>query len=368
MEANWLEIKRFLNDYKKSIIVGATVIAIIFTILIYVVGTFKEDAQAEEKEDFQVSTEEILNDAQPAYFQLYVEYEDGTAYGNPSIINQYFNLSSIKEKIKVDTGIDIESIEEEILLDEESDEIETINVTRNDSSYLLTATFNLGNERDNLTIAKYYYNLLYSDDFSILEGKKTYIFQEPMLAKKNKLELDAKKLEEKRKDSEEYPLVKKAIKHFKNGLVGFLLGVVLMIGIYLLKTLFGKTLDYSFAYDLDENDKFILYDKILKNEEIVSQFVAAPFGNHKLILSERKIDNKDLQLFTANKTITTKDRKNDFILLEETKSLTELNLSNHITEIIIVIYPNITTRKWYRTQKWLAEINGLPTKVIQMNQ
>lgn len=368
MESNWIEIKRFLKDYKKNIFFGSAIIAIIFTILMYVVGIFKTGAQQEGKEDFEVDSEEILNDAQPAYFQIYVEYEDGTAYGNPAIINQYFNLTSIKEQIKKDTGIDIQSIEEEVFLSDLSDQIEIINVTRNDSSYLLTATFNLGSEQDNLLIAEYYYNLLYSEDFSILEDKKTYVFQEPMLTNTSKLELEAKKLEEIRKVSEGNSPAKKIFVHLKNTLIGLLLGVVATIGILLLKTIFGKTLDYSFAYDFDENDNFILYDEALANEKIISQFVAAPFSDRKPVVSEVKINNKDFKLLIRNGQSPTNNQEINQIQLDEFHSLTDINWIDNITEVIIIIYPRITTREWYRTQKWLAEINELPMKVIQINQ
>lgn len=368
MEENWLEIKRFLNDYKRNIFIGSAIIAILFTVSIYLIGTLKGEDQLEEQEDYEVESEELLNDAQPAYFQIYIEYEDGTAYGNASIINQYFNLNSTKEKIKQDTRINIKSIEDEISFSDMSDKIKIIHVTRNDSSYLMTATFNLGNEQDNLIVAKYYFNLLYSEDFSILADKKMYIFQEPMLAEKKKVNMDLKKLEEQRKEGDEYSSVKEALIQFKNITIGFFLGIVIMIGLFLLKAIFGKTLDYSFAYDLEENDKFILYDKLLKNEDLVCQFIAVPFGKRKVIVSEQKTHTEKLELFTTNKQVTFNSEENKKIVLDEIESLTELDTIENVTEIIIVISPKRTSRKWYRTQKWFAEINGLSTKVIQINQ
>lgn len=367
MESNWLEIKRFLNDNKKTILIGSTVLALFFASAMYLVAALKEESVEETKQDFEVPAEEIFNDAQPAYFQIFIEYEDGTAFGNPSIINQYFNLNSVKEDVKKNTGIDIKAVEEEVSLSDLSDEIEVVNVVRNDSSYLLTAVFNLGDEQDNLAVAEYYYKLLYSDEFSILADKKSYVFSEPTLTMRSSLAqaIDNREIQERNSTNH---LIMNVINVMKNMIIGFIFGVGIMVGIELLKAIYGKTLNYSFAYEVEEENNFILYDEKLENEDIVSQFVSVPYDSRKILVTEKRIDSKNEELLFGDQPVglnTSTNKKERFM---EINSLTEIDSSINMAEIIIVIYPNITTRKWYRVQKKLAAINNFPTKIVQINR
>ncbi len=366
MESNLLEIKRFLEDHKVFILTGSIIVSVLFALSLFFLDSLKEDVMKDSQEDFEPQTEEILNDAQPAYFQFYLEQEDGTPYGNSAIFNYYFNLASIKEEAQKATGIDIKSVEDEVYSNELYEEMTVINLLRNDSSYVFTASFNLGNERNNLIMAEYYYDLLFSNGFSLLQDKKTYIFEEPMIVKRTDLELTSAELR-KEKSLEESSTLGEVITHARNGVIGLLIGVVAMIGLALLKELFGEKLNYSFAYDLEEEDKFILYDAKLKNENLISQFIAAPFGHHKVILSEQKLDGERLKLLAQNKEVSFANQENEKILLTEMESLAEINTVNNISEAIIVICPQVTTRKWYKLQKQFAKINQLPTKIIQMN-
>lgn len=363
MEGNLIEIKRFLKDQKVFITIGSIIVSILFTLAMIFIDMNKEETTQEGQEDFEFSPAEVMNEAQPAYFQFYLESEDGIAYGNSSIFNQYFNLKSIKDDAQQVTKVDIEEVEEELNSKELNEEISIISITRNDSSYLFTASFNLGNERNNLKIAQYYFDLLLKDEMGLLEDKNTYIFSEPTIAKVSNEKLaPTEQLEAGNRLTDN-----NFVSYIKNIIVGFVLGIVFTIGLMLLKVIYGKKLSYSFAYDVAESDKFILYDKKLKNKEIVSQFIGAPFGTPKIIVSEYGVDAINLKKIIGNKRVTFNNSEKEKTLLIEMESLSEIEIARNISEVIIVISPQITTRKWYKTQQQLASINGLMTKIIQIN-
>ena len=370
MESNWIEIKRFLKDYKKSIIIGALIFSFLFAIGLFFINSRSEETSQNE-EDFEPSPSEILNDAQPAFFQLYIEYEDGKPYTNYSIVNQYFNLSSVKEEASEATGVDIEAveehIEEEVYLNDLDENIRVINVSRNDSNHLFTLSFNSGNERNNLAIAEYYFDLIFEGDSDFFSNKSTYLFVEPTMAKPIEDEEETDELAEANAQSN-VSIFSSIIEHAINIITGLILGTVLMIGLALLKELFGKKLNYSFAYDIAEDEKFILYDKNLKNRENISQFVAAPFGEHKIIVSEKNIEKSEKDLFVGNGDVSFESESNPGIILTEEPSLSNIKVGTKFSEIIILVHPTFTTRKWYKVQKDFASIYDVSTKVIQVNK
>lgn len=368
MESNWIEIKRFLNDYKKDIIIGAVIFAFLFALGLFFLNSESEDVNQNE-ETFEPS--EILNDAQPAYFQLYIEYEDGKPYTNYSIVNQYFNLPTVKEEASEVTGVDIktieENIEEEIYVNGLDENIKVINVTRNDNNHLFTISFNSGNERNNLRISEYYFDMIFNNDSDFFSNKSTYLFVEPTIAKPSEDEEETEELAEENTQSN-VSIISSVIDHAINLITGLVIGIVMMIGFVLLKELFGKKLNYSFAYDIAEDEYFILYDQNVQMKENISQFVAAPFRSKKIVVSENSMKKMEQDLLAGNRDIAFEQEVNPSTLLIEERTLADIEVGTKFSEIIILVHPTLTTRKWYKTQKEFANIYDIPTKIVQINQ
>src|SRR5699024_327341 len=173
-----------------------------------------------------------------AYFQLYIEYEDGKPYTNFTIINQLFNLPTTKEKVYEATGVDIESVEEsmqqEISMNELDEEVKTINVSRNDNSHLYTISFNLGDEGDNLTVARYYYDLIFNKETDFFSNKIPYVFVEPSITKNIKDAENEKELVEEENIQPKASSQGIILGIVINLIIGFLFGGILIIGILLL--------------------------------------------------------------------------------------------------------------------------------------
>lgn len=362
MKSNWIEIKRFLNDYKKIILIGAIIIAAIFTVGV----SWLENREDDSTEINELFTEEFINDVQPAYYQVFIEYEDGVEFGNSSIIEEYFTLDSVIEDVNEELNIDLKAIKKEVneeLATNTDTEIKLINVTRDNSSYLWTATFNVGDEEENLKLARYYFDLLLSDEIALLNDKQLYVFEEPRMLEDVMTEEEINRLEEEQQVNKTSPIESYA----RNAIIGLILGLVAMIGILLLKIIYGKKLEYSFGYDVVEEDKFVLYDQVMGNLDLMHQFIANPAGDNKLILSEVALTADHKNLLSKASFLTFAAGNKPVTKLTELHSFGEIDPQTVLTEIIILVLPGKTTRQWYNQQLQFAEINDLTAKVIQLN-
>lgn len=362
MKSNWIEIKRFLSDYKKIILIGTVIIAALFT----VVFSFLETKKVDDSQTDELFAEDFINDIQPAYYQVFIEYEDGIEFGNSSIIEEYFTLDSVQENVKKELNIDLKAIKKELI--EElalpvAEELKLITVTRGNSSYLWTATFNVGNEKDNLKLAQYYFDLLLSDEIALLNDKKVYVFEEPRLLEDMTTKEAAAELAEDKKGSR----TSFTMSYVRNGIIGLVLGSVAMIGILLLKVIYGKKLEYAFGYEIADDYKFVLYDQKLNNLALVHQLIAHPAGENKLILSEISLTPHLKDLLSKTNFLTFAKESNEMTKLTELHSFAEIEPQTVLSEVVIVVLPGLTTRQWYNEQLQFVEMNEITAKVIQLN-
>src|SRR5699024_7406098 len=104
MNIYWLEIKRFLNKNKKTIIIGT----LIFGALLGGVITFLNQTNAEEEQETEIedSQEVFENDSRSAYFRFYIEKIDGSSFSNSATLNELFNMEELYEKVLTETDID----------------------------------------------------------------------------------------------------------------------------------------------------------------------------------------------------------------------------------------------------------------------
>lgn len=360
MESNWIEIKRFLNDYKKIILLGAVVIAALFTVAVSLLETSESEPVDE------AFTEDFIHDAKPAYFQVFMEHEDGIEFGNSSIIEEYFTLDSVIEDVKKETSIDLKAIKKELkeeLSPKVAEELKLIHVTRHNSSYLWTATFNVGDEQKNKQLAKYYFDLLLSEEISLLDNKKIYVFEEPRVYDEEQLVDETEELEKPApQDTKTSPM-----EYVKNVAIGWIVGIVAMIGILLLKVIYGRKLEYSFAYAQDEEHDFVLIDEKLANQELISHYIASPYATEKVVLSEQSLSNDVKRKITQRGLSSFGSENQQATKLTELSSFVPIKNVFSLSELIVVVQPTLTNRKWYKKQIEFAELNNLPVKIIQVN-
>lgn len=360
MISNWIEIKRLIKD--NLVFIGGT--SIVFAIVFTMIASFYVPPKVVNEIEVQVP-DAFTKDSQKARFQLYIENEDGNVFTNNNLLIDYFTLESEISNIKKETGIDLEKINKELIELELEEEITPIHAYKDSSNGLIIITVNLGNERNNILVSNYIYNLFLGNKIGFLENKKIYPFDTPKLLESETSATGENTIEGSLLSKRAKVSTSKLI---KNGLVGLVIGLVFSIGVALLKALGSKKLNYSFTYHVDDQDEVLLYDPTLQNEKYMSSFVGIPYGEKKLILSEYPLEEFTKNMLTDDNSISFKEIAEETVLLIEKDTLANVNVSDTFSEIIIIIKPYQTTKKWYRNQKEISRLYQKPVKIIQINK
>jgi len=369
MRTNWLEIKRFLKDNRLFIIIGSIIIAVLFAVGMQFIGgsSSSENGTKEDVEQNQEATENA-NDTRSAQFQLYIENEDAGWFNNNNLLILYFTLDRVVEDIESATGVNLANIDEnrqERGLPEDS---ALIHVYQDDSNGVMTFTVNTGNEEDNMAVANHIYGYFQNGTIDFLESRMIFHVRDPQLEMKNEEEQSSKETqpaqtEESASQSSTNPI----LQVIRNGILGLIIGAAIMIGLAFLQSLFSKKLKYSFAYDIDEDENHIVYDSTIGNENNLAKLVAEPFGKEKVILSEHSLENNDRNLLANDNRVSFKNGATDDTYLYERNSLVNTDVKSDFTEIIILVKPYETSRKWYNEQRKLVQLYSVPVKIVQLN-
>jgi len=315
--------------------------------------TFLNQTNTEEEQETEIedSREVFENDSRSAFFSFYIEKPDCTAFGNQATMDQLFNLDSLYEKAMTETNINIEEIKEAAEEKEISD-FSPVKVKVNGDSNIFVAIFETGNNKENLNLAGFYYNYLFNSGFNILDDHKVYSLVEPELVEDIEEEEEAKTVQTQKSKSD---LIKNVITSLG---IGFVLAIVLTIGIMLIKELTGKKLNFIFSYNAEDFDSFMIYDKNLNNEKSIQYYMNKPSNIKKLILIEKEFNKIDKDLLLGNSNAS----------FDIHHSIENTSTSNDYDEIIVIVKASETTRKWYNKQKELIELSNVYTKIIQFNK
>lgn len=338
MHINYLEIKRFFKDHSKLLIILTLIIAILMALFLNTFGSNVFDTEINNEDD------EVL-ESRSSYFQFYSEFEDGEQFTNVGLLRQFINLESVQENVLNETGINIALIEES--LNEEypqfEDEYTVLSISRDGNNNIFTLTVNTGDETDNMRVAQFYYDLLMnqSDQIDFLYNKNFFPFVEPTIVEE---EDDENEEQLQSNNSDIFDLI-------KNIAIGLIVGAVISIGIALIKVLFQDKLNYSFAYDTNENDKFIIIDPELNNQEVLNALV------------KKDVDSKQ-NLVIVEDHVTIDDKH----LLNSVGRVNSLSLvDNGTTHLVIIVKPYQTSRKWYQNQLEMSSFYDIPRTIVQLN-
>lgn len=359
MNAYWFEIKRMLLNHKKTIVISSFIFAILLTILFPLLDRTENPV---EELSVDVSDRAFDEDSKPAYFQFYIEHEDGSVFTNFATLEEVFNNEKVYSELNNELGIDLKQIKKDIRKQTPIVNYNPITVTLNGSSNILTALVDTGSDRNNLRVALYYYDLIFNKGFELLDNNYLYEIQGPQLLEETESDIDEKNFEN--------PSTRTTvIDILKTGLSGLLMGVFLSVLFIFSKEFFSKKLNYLFGYLKIEASDFALYDSKLKNTKMITHFVGVPYGSEKIILSEDILspDEQKLIINPADSNLSFKDDSKSTYLINM-ESLTDVQIKNNFTEIILIVVSGETSRDWYKQQLNLAMLHNLPVKTVQLNK
>src|SRR5690625_3359851 len=102
MNTTWIEIKKFIYNNIQKIIISSVILGTIFAALIFFLSGSTKDIPDEVVED------EI--EYSPAYFQYYVEREDGVSFTNTDIIKEYFTRNAFLVEMSNDLDLPLDNL------------------------------------------------------------------------------------------------------------------------------------------------------------------------------------------------------------------------------------------------------------------
>lgn len=351
-----LEIKDFIKNNLKFILVGTLILTILYGAFTFYDNTRNSEVTEElEEEQLAEDFEELYSDG--AYFNFFVENPDGSVFNNTSIIEQYILMEDSLIEASRETGIDIYELfqeERESAFQRTSDNRGVLGVSRNQYSNRLSLIVQTPNQEDNLVLAEYYHELFTNDLVPVLSTKEVYIFETPR-------ELDSVLVSEEVMEKVDNIRTLTIVDLIQNTLLSFVFGLILFSIIAFVKELFSKKITYSFSYFRDEADQFEIKDKRLNNEDEITHMLSVPKALERVVLSEKNVSSyADKEIF-ENLRINADS-------IQACNNLAGFTSSSKTQEFVLLIVSGKTSRSWYRKQRKFMNSYNVPVKILQINE
>lgn len=351
MKFIWVEIIKFFKNNLLKIVAGTALIAILF------VWSNNRTASVEIDEDLEANEGTVFGvDSEPATFRFFVESDDGKAFTNNLLIEQYITRTEILGTVSRQTNTQLKDLVEETgnkaLVDyNESGESKIIGIARDGNSHLLEFYVNIGNESDNLEIADYYYEYIAEGNIPFISNKTMFVFHEPKI-KEFADEIAFDSIGSKVRTSS----------ILKDTIIGLLIGGVAVTGLLLVVTFLSRKIKYSFSYSLMEDDYFFLVDKKLNFQDELEQILSTPKDSNRIIMTESTSEDFNHQLENILPELTNNLNgiiRNNFL---------EIDNPDEVDRIIYIILENETSREWYNKQRRLERAYTIPSTIVQINK
>lgn len=345
MKFIWVEVWKFTRNNILKLLLGTVLILL----LVLFFTKRKYDVELESVQELSEVTI-IELDSAPANFKFYIENQREDIFTNSSIVEEYLNRPELLKVASKETSTELfefvkETNNSAIVDYNESGKTKIIGISKNGDSHLQEFYVNIGNEKDNLKIADFYFEYLTSDNVPFLMDKNIYVLQTPKIKQLDEIDqvnvINSNNINN-------YNLQ-------KNLIIGVILGGVISFGVLMAFTFSSKKLVYSFSYSLRADDFFILLDdKLDNNTELENIFENS--NQNLVVLSEKSL----LDIFDFTQ------QSND--LYAQHNSILEIGNMDSIKRLVYVIEENNTSREWYNIQRQLDTAYKIPTIIIQINK
>lgn len=348
------ELLKFFKQNLFQIIGGTFIVATIYLLLANNLFNVKNETQEIKVADTEIiqNQKNEISEARPASFYFYLEDEEGDAFSNSLIIEQYIlstdTLKNISKELNNDLVklIDYNSNTIKVYYNE-SGESKIIGVTRNESTNLLELSVNVGNDRENMVISRYFYDFINSERIPFLVDKNVYFFNKPSF----------KKIDRQYDVLAEDALIVPKNNLLKDIVKSVLLGIFVTVVGLLLFTLFTKKLKYIFSYYIKDSDRILLIDHNYYTVDDLVHFIKSSKSDKRVIVFE----NESPILINLFKKIQFDTN------LYQVSDIDEVLQISYVNEIIYIIEENNTSRTWYRRQRKLDKFHELPISLVQIN-
>lgn len=351
MNYHWIELLKFIKNNILKIIASTVVFTVLFVLFINFTKQTVQDSDNSTGSDNELV--DYIISTNPSNFFFYIEYQDGKSFENNFLIEQYILKNDILSEVSSNVNFELlDFIEEtENLVNisyKESNESKAITVTRNETTHLMEFSVNVGNESKNSAIAEYYFEFIKNGNIPFLTDKNLYVLKEPAI---QEIEttfdplLTSKDLLKEESKSTDF-------------LIAISLGAMISTLFFIMITFFSKKLIYSFSYNIDEDNTFILIDKKINNDRL-ERMIRSIKDINKAVVYENSRTLSETSDANISKIIDGNSKRYNNII-------NAVNSKANI--IIIVVEENKTSREWYSSQIKLARNSKTPIFILQFNQ
>lgn len=361
------EIGLFLKKYLKSIIIGTIAIALVFSGFIILQNQLTEENTPYSETSAPSETTET-SEFTPYNFRFYMKLPDGYSFQNEALMDEILNSPITYELLDESVSFDVSEYFTSPIEDEETEEIEEVEATEEDrfrfvdvnidsNSNVFTLIIEVGDANRNAEITDFYYNTLLNEELEVLEANEVFILNEPGIIEEGEFE------QEFYEDfSESY--VQPSLIDAWDIIIALTFALFMMLLVSLLREVFNKTLNFSFAYHTGDSYDSLLFDKTNDNPELVRYFVGSPKHTKKILLSEKPLSDEMTQLLESGNEITLKADKSDQIYAKNLTTLSDYNLTDDVQEVVVFVNGNETTRQWYKDEINYSRVLKMPVRTV----
>ena len=341
------EIKRLLITNKKR----ALLFAIVFSLLLFAMQLVPIiTTQISLRNSDNEKTSETADSENPAIFEMYIEYENGSVYTNTLLLEEAMKTDANIQAAEEATGVEISDLiemEEKTNYPKTARDRGVLGASRNEASNIWVFSSRVGTEKENLAVVKFFYELVETDGLDLLNNKETYIISEPRILTDEDLSNPESLVTQNEK------VVTFNIKNLViSAGISIVGGIMVAVFLLFLQPFFNKKIKYAFNYNWNEEDIFVMVES--ENKAGLERAVLLPQSTNKVLLVQEKNEKLDLSSYSEKG-------------LQIIDDITKLNLDKEVDEVVILIQPDVTDRTWYNEQRELLKVYRKPLKVIQVN-
>lgn len=329
------EIKIFLNENKLKIVILTVLFSLIAGFGLYYLNMIRSTESMSDQ--FYVQSKEN----QPAFFEFYIEDDDGDTFTNSNLIEEFIYSEEVTNDLNENKNIHLEDfLQENFEETGDPDRSKPIYVKRDASSNIHSLVADLDDEELNINVAKYFYDMLKNNSIPFLKNKDIYFISQPNLAK----EISTHTADLNKKRIILIPIVSLAF------------GVIISIGLIIIYYLWKQNISYAFSYDSEAGeDLFICEEKDLNNND-TRAFVLSPLSSTKILVGISKDTYTDYFQNIAKINLETSSD-----LMDTPSELESADFG------ILFVYSHITPKKWFNNQKKVLELNNIPYRIIHIH-
>ena len=333
-----LQIKTFLIESKKIIFVTAFIMLMISALLQLLISL-----NMSGEEGNTISKNNLYTHS----FEIYVEQEIAGQFLNADLLEEVLNQSNVVKEIVNRTNLETLSFSDDNLKSgglKLEEAITPIAVERHRSTNIMTISFGVGTKEENLELARAYYKWLETTQLPFFKDKQIHFMSAPSMIKSINTSLV----------KEPVNIIRVGMLLFASLFAGIFFGVVIAF----LKTVFNKKIIYAFSYYWNEKDIFLNFSDEVNMKKLENSLIHPTRGN-KVILSEEKIEDSDINYLTA----LTPYKDQMFFKTD----IHQIDSNETIEEFIFIVKRKKTTKAWYQNQrKKLKSYTNSVVKIIQI--